>query len=144
MPQIAIGAAVAGLGSIAGAAISSHATTKAANTAAAAQQQATDSQLQIANQEQQLWKDNHAEAVKNLTPWMDSGTVAQQRVMDLLGLQSPTSLKTASMNAMQPAATPTATTPTGATATTGAGAGVNPDTIGMLRRMGLNVGGQLV
>lgn len=87
MPAAVIGGVIAGVGAIGAAAISSSATKKASKTAAAAQEKATDSQLQIAQGQQDLYREVYAQNKETLNPYVQSGYGAQAVVEQLLGLK---------------------------------------------------------
>lgn len=87
MPMAVVGGVIAGVGAIGAAAISSKAAKSAAKTAAAAQEKATDSSLQIARIQEQLFRDIHKDGVKTHTPYLESGYGAQAVLNQLLGLK---------------------------------------------------------
>jgi hypothetical protein len=86
MPPAIIAAGAVAAGTIGGAVISSSAQKKAAKQANAAQQQATDAQLQLGreniNFQQGIYNQNRA----LLSPFVDRGNVAGQSINALLGL----------------------------------------------------------
>jgi hypothetical protein len=86
MPPAIIAAGIGAAGAIGGAVLSSSASKKAANTAAQAQQQATDSQLQLGreniNFQQGIYDQNKA----LLTPLVSRGNAAGNQINSLLGL----------------------------------------------------------
>jgi len=124
MPAAVIGGVIAGVGAIGASAISSSAQKKAAKTAAAAQQQAVDHSLEIAKNQEALFREIYGKNTANFQPYLNSGYGAQARAMDLLGIEPMTAEQFLKRN--QPATTPTTGTPTtGTPATTNPGSSLN-------------------
>lgn len=117
MPQAVIPAAIGAVGSIGGALLSASAQKKAANQANAAQQEATQAQLQLGRESLGLNKDIYNSNYALLSPFVGNGLVASNSLNALLNLpQAPT------------LTSPLAQAPGGATpgTTGGTGGGASP------------------
>lgn len=86
MPPAIIAGGIAAAGTIGGAVLSSHAQNKAANQANAAQQEATQAQLQLGRESMALNRDIYNSNYGTLSPFVSRGNVAGDAINALLGL----------------------------------------------------------
>jgi hypothetical protein len=88
MPPAIIGGAIAAVGTIGGAVLSSHAASSAASQANASQQAATQSQLQLGREALGLNQNIYNANYQTLSPFVGRGNVAGESINALLGLPS--------------------------------------------------------
>jgi hypothetical protein len=86
MPPAIVAAGIGAAGAIGGAVLSSSAQKKASSQANAAQQQATDAQLQLGRESMALNKDIYNSNYNTLSPFVSRGNVAGNAINALLGL----------------------------------------------------------
>lgn len=123
------GAIIGGVAAIGGGLMAASATKKAAKSAAATQDKATAAELEIAKNQEQLFRDIHKDNQINFQPYLTSGYGAQAVAQQLLGLKPMTADQfnrgewyvPGSVDYRTPPApaTPTTGTPTTGTPTTG-------------------------